>query len=73
MNEFIKTPLWQEIKRIMKEAVKDDITSIKTDGKTAEMIALDVKSMELANKKFLKAIMVVERRGKIDASNKSFK
>lgn len=73
MNEFIKTPLWQEIKRIMKEAIKDDITSIKTDGKTADMIALDVKSMELANKKFLKAIMAVERRGKIDASNKSFK
>lgn len=73
MNEFIKTPLWQEIKRIMKNAIKDDITSIKTDGRTAELIALDVKSMELANKKFLKAIMAVERKGKIDSGNKSFK
>lgn len=73
MNEFIKTPLWQEIKRIMKEAVKDDITSIKTDGKTAEMIALDVKSMELANKKFKMAISAVERKAKFDAANKSFK
>lgn len=72
MNEFIKTPLWQEIKSIMKNAIKDDITSIKTD-RPAEMIALDVKSMELANEKFLKAIRAVERRGKLDASNKSFK
>lgn len=72
MNEFIKTPLWQEIKAIMKNAIKDDISSIKTD-RPADMIALDVKSMELANKKFLKAIMAVERKGKLDASNKSFK
>jgi len=72
MNEFIKTPLWQEIKRIMKGAIKDDISSIKTD-RPADQIAIDVKAMEMANKKFLKAIMAVERKGKLDADNKSFK
>jgi len=72
MNEFIKTPLWQEIKRIMKGAIKDDISSIKTD-RPAEQIAIDVKAMEMANKKFLRAIIAVERKGKLDADNKSFK
>ena len=72
MNEFIKTPLWQEIKRIMKGAIKDDISSIKTD-RPADQIAIDVKAMEMANKKFLRAIIAVERKGKLDADNKSFK
>ena len=72
MNEFIKSPLWQEIKRIMKGAIKDDISSIKTD-RPAEQIAIDVKAMEMANKKFLRAIIAVERKGKLDADNKSFK
>ena len=60
MNDFIKTPLWQEVKSIMLSAISDNIADIDTN-KTSEMIALEVKAMELANKKVKKAIQKVER------------
>jgi len=64
MNDFIKTPLWQEVKSIMLSAISDNIADIDTN-KTSEMIALEVKAMELANKKVKKAIQKVERLARI--------
>ena len=60
MNDFIKTPLWQEVKSIMLSAISDNIADIDTN-KTSEMIALEVKAMELARNKVKKAIQKVER------------
>ena len=60
MNDFIKTPLWQEVKSIMLSAISDNIADIDTN-KTSEMIALEVKAMELARNKVKKAIQRVER------------
>ena len=60
MNDFIKTPLWQEVKSIMLSAISDNIADIDTN-KTSEMIALEVKAMELARSKVKKAIQKVER------------
>jgi hypothetical protein len=60
MNDFIKTPLWQEIKSIMLSAISDNISDIDTN-KSVEMIALEVKAMELGRIKVRKAIQKVER------------
>jgi hypothetical protein len=66
ISDLIKTQEWSEIKALIYGSLKDDVASIKTDGKTSEVIALEVIGMKLANDKIKKAIIKVERQAKLE-------
>jgi hypothetical protein len=66
ISDLIKTQEWAEIKALMYSCLKDDIATIKTDGRTPDVIALEVMSMKKANDKIRKAIIKVERQAKIE-------
>ena len=58
---FIKSSEYQEFKAFIFREIKDRAIEVKTDGKTADVIALECKSSELAAKKINKAIKSFER------------
>jgi guanylate kinase len=64
--DLIKTTEWAEIKGLIYDSLKDDVSTIKTDGKTPEVIALEVIGMKKANEKIRKAIIKVERQAKLE-------
>jgi hypothetical protein len=63
ISNLIKTQEWQEIKNFFKAEIEDKPLSIKTDGLSAERIALEVLSSQLATKKIMSAIRKFERLG----------
>lgn len=63
-NIFLKSEEWKEIKSFLKDEIVDKPLYVKTEGKTAEVIALEYKASELAGKKIDKAIKRLERKMK---------
>ena len=73
-QSLVKTKEWLEIKDFIKSEIIDKPLDIKTDGLSAERIAIEVLASQLATKKILKAVAKMERLGaKIAIENKSFK
>ncbi len=73
-QSIVKTKEWLEIKDFLKSEIIDKPLDIKTDGLSAERIAIEVLASQLATKKILKAVAKMERLGaKIEIENKSFK
>ena len=73
-QSLIKSAEWLEIKEFIKSEIIDKPLDIKTDGLSAERIAVEVLASQLATKKVLKVIAKMERLGnKIAIENKSFK
>ncbi|OQA77489.1 MAG: hypothetical protein BWY30_01083 [Tenericutes bacterium ADurb.Bin239] len=73
-QSLIKSKEWLEIKDFLKSEIIDKPLDIKTDGLSAERIAIEVLASQLATKKILKAVAKMERLGaKIEIENKSFK
>ena len=73
-QSIVKTKEWLEIKDFIKSEIIDKPLDIKTDGLSAERIALEVLASQIATKKVLKVIAKMERLGnKIVIENKSFK
>jgi len=73
-QSLVKTKEWLEIKDFIKSEIIDKPLDIKTDGLSAERIALEVLASQMATKKVLKVIAKMERLGaKIEIENKSFK
>jgi len=62
-NSFLQSIEWQEIKAFFKAELEDKPLSIKTDGLSAERIALEVIASQKANDKVLRAIRKLERSG----------
>lgn len=60
-NSFIKSSEYQEFKQFMLSQFTDKPFELKTEGKSAEIIALETKASELAAKKLLKGIRRFER------------
>ena len=73
-QSITKSAEWLEIKDFLKSEIIDKPLDIKTDGLSAERIAIEVLASQLATKKILKAVAKMERLGaKIEIENKSFK
>ena len=73
-QSLVKTKEWLEIKDFIKSEIIDKPLDIKTDGLSADRIAIEVLASQLATKKILKAVAKMERLGaKIAIENKSFK
>lgn len=73
-QSLVKSAEWLEIKDFLKSEIIDKPLDIKTDGLSAERIAIEVLASQLATKKVLKVIAKMERLGsKIAIENKSFK
>jgi len=73
-QSITKSAEWLEIKDFIKSEIIDKPLDIKTDGLSAERIALEVLASQMATKKVLKVIAKMERLGaKIEIENKSFK
>ncbi len=62
IKSFIETKEYQELKNTMLDEFSNKIVKIKTDGKTNEMIATELKAMEIASKKLLLALSRFERK-----------
>ena len=73
-QSLVKSAEWLEIKDFIKSEIIDKPLDIKTDGLSAERIALEVLASQMATKKVLRVIAKMERLGaKIAIENKSFK
>ena len=73
-QSLVKSKEWQEIKDFIKSEIIDKPLDIKTDGLSAERIAIEVLASQIATKKVLKVIAKMERLGnKVVIENKSFK
>ena len=73
-QSITKSAEWLEIKDFIKSEIIDKPLDIKTDGLSAERIALEVLASQMATKKVLRVIAKMERLGaKIEIENKSFK
>lgn len=73
-QSLVKSKEWQEIKDFIKSEIIDKPLEIKTDGLSAERIAIEVLASQIATKKVLKVIAKMERLGnKVVIENKSFK
>lgn len=50
IKNIIKTDSWQVVEKMLKEELIEKAINIKTEGKTADVIALEVMAMERASK-----------------------
>lgn len=63
---MIKTQEWADIKTLIWDCLDDDVATIKTEGKSSDIIATEVIAMKKANEKVRKAIIKVERQAKLE-------
>jgi len=64
IEQFITTKEWQELKGIMKEEFGNTPLKIKTEGMTAEQIAIEVRASQIAYDKLMKFIGKLDRQAK---------
>lgn len=69
-KSLIKSQEWLDVKSIFNSELIDKPLGIKTEGKSIEMIALEVRASQLACEKVLKIIKKVERLGNKEILNK---
>jgi hypothetical protein len=62
IEQFILTKEWQELKGIMKEEFGNTPLKIKTEGMTAEQIAIEVRASQIAYAKLDKFIKKLDRQ-----------
>ena len=70
-KSLIKSQEWQDVKSIFQAELIDKPLGIKTEGKSIEMIALEVRASQLACEKVLKIVKKVERLGNKEVFNKT--
>lgn len=73
MEGFIKTTEWQEIKEMIKQEFEMKPLKIKTEGKTADRIALEVLANEMAIKNMKSFIRKVEGSFKENKNIKKYR
>jgi hypothetical protein len=62
IENFIKTKDWQELKALMRDEFANTPLKIKTDGMTAESIAVEVRASQIAYAKLDKFIKKLDRQ-----------
>ncbi|HNU95666.1 MAG TPA: hypothetical protein PKK32_01750, partial [Candidatus Paceibacterota bacterium] len=62
IEQFITTKEWQELKGMMKEEFGNTPLKIKTEGMTAEQIAIEVRASQIAYAKLDKFIKKLDRQ-----------
>ena len=68
IKNIVNTDSWKEVEALLLEELKR-AGDIKTEGKTNEMIATEVKAIEIANKtitNFLKRLRVIADSGELN-------
>ena len=63
---IVKSQEWKEIKEYLTSEIIDKPFSIKTNGLSAESIAIEVRASQIAIEKIIKAMRRLERKGKQD-------
>jgi hypothetical protein len=64
MENFIKTQEWQDLKDLMRAEFANTPLKIKTEGLSAERIAIEVRASQLAYEKLDKFIKKLDRQAK---------
>jgi len=54
---------WQELKKVLIDEIVDKPLKIKTDGKSIELIALELRASQLASEKIIKFVRKIEKLG----------
>jgi hypothetical protein len=62
IEQFILTKEWQELKSLMREEFVNTPLKIKTEGMTAEQIAIEVRASQIAYAKLDKFIKKLDRQ-----------
>lgn len=62
IEQFIKSKDWQELKSLMREEFVNTPLKIKTEGMTAEQIAIEVRASQIAYAKLDKFIKKLDRQ-----------
>lgn len=62
IKSFLDSEDWKEIKLYLVSELADKPLDIKTEGKTAEQIAIEVRSSQIASEKIVKVIRKLERK-----------
>jgi hypothetical protein len=62
IEQFILTKDWQELKSLMREEFVNTPLKIKTEGMTAEQIAIEVRASQIAYAKLDKFIKKLDRQ-----------
>lgn len=62
IEQFIKSKDWQELKSLMREEFVNTPLKIKTEGMTAEQIAIEVRASQIAYNKLDKFIKKLDRQ-----------
>ena len=73
IKQFITTEEWKELKEIMKEEFENTPLKIKTEGMTAEQIAIEVRASQIAYSKLDKFIKKLDRQAKQDVKKQTLK
>ncbi len=60
-SNFLKSDDWKEAKGFLIAEIKDRPLNIKTEGLSAERIAIEVRASQIASEKIVKAIKRLER------------
>ena len=55
---------WQEMEAFLRQELLDKPLDIKTEGRTAEEIALEVRALQIANQKINKLLVSIKGLGK---------
>ncbi len=64
INAFIKSPEWLEVKTFLIDEFIEKPMKIKTEGKSAEAIAIEVVARNVSCKKLALALKKFERKAK---------
>ena len=65
IEQFITTKEWAELKSIMRNEFANTPLKIKTEGLTAEQIAVEVRGSQIAYEKLDKFIKKLDRQAKL--------
>ena len=66
IEQFITTKEWAELKTIMRDEFANTPLKIKTEGLTAEQIAVEVRASQIAYEKLDKFIKKLDRQAKLN-------
>jgi hypothetical protein len=72
IEQFIKTKEWTELKEVMRNEFANTPLKIKTEGLTAEQIAVEVRGSQIAYEKLDKFIKKLDRQAKLSTKKESW-
>ena len=72
IEQFIKTKEWTELKEVMRNEFANTPLKIKTEGLTAEQIAVEVRGSQIAYEKLDKFIKKLDRQAKLSVKKEEY-